>query len=299
MLTADVKCGLGNQMFIIATAICYAHRTKRKAIFEAIQASTSDFFKRPVYWKSWFHKIATQPTDVHNEIKWRDYRDVEYLYKPVELEDGKDTRLVGYFQSPQHFTGCEKLLSNTLKLPEADEEASLRLYKELISKFSDAKTLQTVAVHVRRQDYESLYSHHHHVLSTKYYAKALQFIQDWHKQAEKPEAEARKTSEQKLVYFIFSDDLQWCKTHLSFIPNAVFVNQGSDAQQLRIMSLCNHHIIANSTYGWWGAYLRRLQQGDGGTGIWIAPAKWQVNPESNKKVVQAIIPEGCQLIEDS
>jgi hypothetical protein len=58
--------------------------------------------------------------------------------------------------------------------------------------------------------------------------------------------------------FVFSDDLDWCKKNLKFLPNVVFVENPDAAQaskDMMLMSRCKHNIIANSTFSWWAAWL--------------------------------------------
>jgi hypothetical protein len=60
------------------------------------------------------------------------------------------------------------------------------------------------------------------------------------------------------TFFVFSDDIPFCKEHLPTDENYVFVDHNGETEaheDLRLMSSCRHHIIANSTFSWWGAWL--------------------------------------------
>jgi hypothetical protein len=98
---------------------------------------------------------------------------------------------------------------------------------------------ETVAIHVRRGDY--LLPQHHHFcnLDTSYYEEALQFfLQDL----------------EKYHFVIFSNDIKWCKENLIEGEMVTFIEPGTDYTDLILMSLCNHQIIANSSYSWWAAF---------------------------------------------
>jgi hypothetical protein len=77
----------------------------------------------------------------------------------------------------------------------------------------------------------------------------------------------------KPEFFVFSDDIAWCRENLRLPFPATFAPPESagpkDAFHLELMSLCKHHIIANSTFSWWGAWLNRNPQK-----IVIAPRRW-------------------------
>jgi len=59
-------------------------------------------------------------------------------------------------------------------------------------------------------------------------------------------------------WFVFSDDINWCRKNLTLGTNACYVehNTGQNSfRDMQLMSLCKHNIIANSTFSWWGAWL--------------------------------------------
>jgi hypothetical protein len=78
-------------------------------------------------------------------------------------------------------------------------------------------------------------------------------------------------------FFVFSDDIDWVEQQLSgLVPNITFVKGNSDSKNwidMMLMSNCKHHIIANSTYSWWGAWLNQNSNK-----IVIAPKKWFNDP---------------------
>jgi hypothetical protein len=92
-----------------------------------------------------------------------------------------------------------------------------------------------VSLHIRRGDY--LTDASMDVLSIDYYRSAIE-----------------KMGINK-KYVVFSDDINWCKKNLQFIPKKIFVTRNKDYLDLLTMAKFKYHITANSTFSWWGAYL--------------------------------------------
>ena len=103
---------------------------------------------------------------------------------------------------------------------------------------------ETVAIHVRRGDYlvpkHDLYCK----LDNDYYGRAI-----------KPFIDNIK----KYWFVIFSNDIEWCKENLIKGDMVTFIEQGSDYTDMVLMGLCDHHIIANSSYSWWSAFKNKNQ----------------------------------------
>jgi len=93
-----------------------------------------------------------------------------------------------------------------------------------------------------------------------------------------------KLSIDNIKFMIFSDDIEWCKT--KFVGNHFyFVENEDDYVDLYIMSFCNHNIIANSTFSWWGAYLNNYNDK-----IVIYPKKWFINDVRYTKIKADFFP---------
>ena len=116
----------------------------------------------------------------------------------------------------------------------------------------------SVAIHVRRGDYlHPSNIDNFGVCNTEYYKKAISIINNIHNDAS---------------YFIFSDDMEWTISNLNFINKATYItfeNHIPDHAELQLMTLCNAHIIANSTFSFWGAYLHNIEEA-----INIYPKRW-------------------------
>lgn len=160
--------------------------------------------------------------------------------------------LVGFWQSEAYFADIrEQLLTELVPLepPGAEDRAIIELMQQG----------ESVSVHVRRGDYVSLASAsaYHGLCSLDYYRKALAYM------AERLRAP---------TLFVFSDDPEWTRANLRspYPTHYVAHNPPESAfQDLRLMSMCRHHILANSSFSWWGAWLSSNSDQ-----IVIAPEQW-------------------------
>ena len=120
----------------------------------------------------------------------------------------------------------------------------------------DVCSKEIIALHVRRGDYVDLQSYHT-LLPIEYYTEALS----------------------KLPYvhvLVFSDDIEWCRQQPEFKGNRFFFSlNNSTAVDMCLMSLCDYHVIANSSFSWWGAWLANSKQV-------IAPSQWFGSSLSDK-----------------
>jgi hypothetical protein len=115
----------------------------------------------------------------------------------------------------------------------------------------------SISVHVRRGDYVSSAEANafHGTCGVDYYHEAISFI--------------AKTVDSPLI-FVFSDDPEWCRANLAFrFPTHYLQPDAAAANDMWLMSRCSHHVIANSSFSWWGAW---LNERDGNTTV--APKEW-------------------------
>lgn len=145
----------------------------------------------------------------------------EPKFEYTEHTISKDTDLLGYFQSPKYFPANYK--------PKLKADFLARMNGKLPAG-------EKICVQIRRGDYVNHEAYYQ--LPVTWFIKALMTIEGW---------------QEKQIIFI-SDDLGYCKVHFECLPNAHFI-PGSDIEQMAMGSLCDHHIISNSSYGWWTAYL--------------------------------------------
>lgn len=179
------------------------------------------------------------------------YHEPEFSYSETNLNAPQNKILVGYWQSEKYFSQIEDTLRRDLT-PSNEIVERNQDYRSLIGERN------AVSVHVRRGDYltnpnaASLYEE----CGVDYYQRALEYIN-------------QKT--QNPVFFIFSDDIDWCRSNLTFPGEHHFVSGEAKGphDDLYLMSQCRHHIIANSTFSWWGAWLSTAVEK-----LVISPKKW-------------------------
>jgi hypothetical protein len=175
-----------------------------------------------------------------------------FMYEPSVWKTGPNTYFIGYWQTERYFLKYENLIRDAFKFT-PDLVGRNREVAEQIS------TQNAVALHVRRGDYVTNlhYNKVHGTCSTAYYQQAVQYV---------------TAHVSNPVLYIFSDDIDWVRHHMQFDLPSVHVshNQGKYSyEDMRLMSLCRHNIIANSSFSWWSAWLNTNPQK-----IVIAPRQW-------------------------
>jgi hypothetical protein len=154
-----------------------------------------------------------------------------------------NTDLVGYFQNRKYFKNIEHEIRKEFSF--SDEIVDL--CNGYIKSVSDEG--QLISLHIRRGDYLFL-SDCHPPLDILYYENALSKF------------------DESMPVLIFSDDPEWCKSNELFSSDRFLISESnSTVYDLCLMTLCSHHIIANSSFSWWGAWLS-------GSKHVIAPSKW-------------------------
>lgn len=190
-------------------------------------------------------------------------------FHPEYLNLKNNICLVGAFQSEKYF----KMYASDIRKIFSFKTPILAISSELVTKL---QTENSVAVHIRRGDYVTspLYSTTIGALPVSYYNEAIELI-----------CEKIKNP----IFYIFSDDLNWCKENLkSENVSFYFVDDehvgAYAANYLQLLTKCKHYIISNSTFSWWGAWLSDSDNDK----IVIAPKKWFLDTSLDGK---DIVPE--------
>jgi hypothetical protein len=193
-------------------------------------------------------------------------RDFKYQELPENFDKNYGTLLVGYFQSPKYFDKCKSMIYKLLKI-----DLKTLIVKEKVK--IDFEKMITISLHFRFGDYKK-YPDIYPLLDYGYYYNSLLYIINQLDIRDKP-----------ITVLYFCEDE-------SVLESEVIINEIKkqyigirferanpkllDWEQLLLMSLCEHNIIANSTFSWWGAY---LNQNVGK--IVCYPEKWFM-PEAKK-----------------
>ncbi len=189
----------------------------------------------------------------YNQAKFQYVAETAHHFQPTFLEVEDNSYLKGNFQSELYFKAYENIIRSdfTFKNPLTG------LNKELAAQIN---TSNAVALHIRRGDYIALKQNVQKFaqIPLSFYHQAIHTISD---KIENP------------VFYVFSDDINWVKTHLKVDFPLVFVSNNHTAKSsyidMQLMSMCQHQIICNSTFSWWAAWLNNNPHK-----IVIAPKNW-------------------------
>lgn len=186
-----------------------------------------------------------------HEARQQVYKEQQEFVTDTAVFKKQQTFFYGTWQSEEYFSD----IADQIKQQFIFKQPQDPLNKAVAEKIENSTA---VSIHIRRGDY--LKTHWHNSLNVikdlTYYKNAVAHI----------EANVRNPA-----YFVFSDDMQWVKDNLP-LPNCTYVDHNSGKQSFNdmyLMSLCRHNIIANSTFSWWGAWLN-----NNSNKIVIMPERW-------------------------
>ena len=181
----------------------------------------------------------------------RTYSEDDFAYNAQTESLLDNTGIYGYLQTEKYFSHCRDLILSQLNF-KAPYRAEASEYMENIRKGS--KLLKTVSIHVRRSDY-LMFPDHHPTCSSEYYEKATSYMRE-------------KLEGSDIKFLVFSDDIEWCRGEFTGNEYQI-VDINNPFSEMYLMSICDHNIIANSSFSWWGSWI-----GDNTDRIVIAPSKW-------------------------
>lgn len=244
---------LGNQLFQFAATYGISKKLGYEVKFpidnvtDAITELFQDGIVRDVYFD--LPKLFDIPkellapkSDILKNLSYK-YSEPHFHYSGDSLLIKDGTDLQGYYQSDKYFAEVEDSLRSVLKFKPEIIRAAKKVYPVVEG--------EIISIHVRRGDYVALNSFHP-TCSPDYYAEAAQHFVD-----------------SNCHFMIFSDDIEYCKQAFGESDNIHYSIGNDQFVDLCLMSMCDHNIIANSSFSWWGAWLNPNENKKV-----IAPKKW-------------------------
>lgn len=289
-IVVKLSGGLGNQLFQYAVGRSLAIRNQRNLRLDRrfldgannatyglhqfnIDASLSgieDGIKRPPLKRD--HKIAYYLWR-HLRLAPKRFVERNLSFEPRLLEPISNIYLEGYWQSERYFSDIAETIRNDLKIITTPSQQNAEVLEKIYAS-------PAVSLHVRRGDYlHPVTQAVHGSCKTSYYLNAVRLI-------------AEKTKVEPVVY-AFSDEPEWVRENLRLpFETHVVSHNGPDKnyEDLRLMSACRHHVIANSSFSWWGAWLNAST-----SKVVVAPIRWFADPSLSNP---DIVPTSWQRLEN-
>lgn len=207
-----------------------------------------------LYWSRFPHN--TDIDTIHKyQFKWLHILNKSGLYYldlgyyPFNKKIKKNVIVSGNFESPLYFEDIKDIIKNEIVPIKNVLEKNIKLLKLI-------QSTNSVCISIRRGDFVSDKKYNYlNICNMEYFYKAEEIIK---KEIINP------------VFFIFSDDIEWCKKNLKFSIKSYY-ESGNDPvwEKLRLMYSCKHFILSNSTFSWWAQYLSTNKEK-----VVIAPKKW-------------------------
>lgn len=225
---SDLSIGsqLGSQMSQYASLFSIAQKTNHKIslIKKFLSLDREVKILKPF-------NLTCEIQSGYENIEWNNFRlneKIEFDKNCFNLSVDKNWDIHGIFNTFVYWHDHRNLILNEFKFKDEIHEKA----KKYLNNISGIK----VSIHFRRTDYLKVSSLN---LTEKYYKEAISTI-------------SRKIPNFKLI--VFSDDMEWCKQNIKG-DNIIYCEDFINYEDMCIMSLCDHNIIANSCFSWWGAYL--------------------------------------------
>lgn len=254
MVSVKLQGGLGNQLFQIFTCIAYSltHKVSFRLPLEKEDKTSAKGDLRPTYWKSLLSRLIPFLSSDRN-IYFPNviFYQQGFHYSPIPTNIDPDTQFIGYFQSDKYFDHQRENILKMLNINEIQEKI-----KERFHMYFDQENTTVISMHFRLGDYKHL-SGFHDVIPLEYYKKALDYM------LEKIDGNVR------VILFGEKQDEHILKGNKEELErytenkNIEFIQCGFDIHdydQMILMSLCDHNIIANSSFSWFGAYLNENKE---------------------------------------
>jgi len=243
--------GLGNQLFQIFAAISYGIRFGRKIVLPYSETLNTGIARR-TYWDDFLSSIKMITTFnerngySNNDLaKFVQYREQGHHYSELANVQNKEISLFGYFQSPLYFEKEKETIFSIIRLSDSKNKTN--------DKYPQYHCIDSISMHFRLGDYKHQQDYHPVLPYDYYYNSLLHIVKN-----------IDITKRMTVLYFCEKEDNDTVLKTISRLsdcfPDITFVKVDDtieDWQQMLIMSNCDHNIIANSSFSWWGAYFNK------------------------------------------
>lgn len=285
MISVRLAGGLGNQMFQYACGRALARRSGHELVLDTTLLHRPELTMPRPYGLGVFRlaarlatpaELAEQPSALERlkarlglrvASGWNLLNEPHFHFTPgLFPAQFQRLALLGFWQSEKYFCDHADIIRRDFSLR---PEHAVRLDTALLERMRSAAS---ISLHIRRGDYvtDASTSHIHGVCPPDYYRRAATQLAA---QVRAPE------------FFVFTDDPAWARENLKLDFPQHLVSDGSwqDFEELILMSHCRHHIIANSSFSWWGAWLDPRPDK-----LVCAPKAWfQHSPNDTRDLVPA------------
>lgn len=245
-VTVNIMGGLGNQLFQLVHLLNYSIEYDIPFYLEKQPQERKD---RPYYWDNFLKSMKPfleEPGTTKGPRQ--DITEPGFHYSepphPSTTNQHQNIRFLGYYQSYKYFAKHTKQIIQMLNINSQREQ----VYHKFKNKYNFSTN--PVSMHFRIGDYKTVGPGCHPITPITYYVEAIKYIQD------------QNNPIKQIIYFYESQDQEIIDQHINTLnktyPNIEFIpidHTIPDYEQMLIMSLCSNHIIPNSTFSWWGAYL--------------------------------------------
>lgn len=261
MISVKLAGGLGNQLFQIFCCIAYSLRYNLDFV---LPDTTRDGFRKKTYWDNLLMNLKCY---LRKEIKLKKFNEKQFHFK--EILEVDNIILNGYFQSWKYFI---------------DKYDQIYKLLDLDSKKIPYKVKNACSMHFRLGDYK-FKQDFHNLLPIEYYDKALDYLvnhtrDDW-------DIYYFCESQDNRIVKLTVDELKNKYNNLNFIKVS---DEKDDWEQLLMMSNCEHNIIANSTFSWWGSFLNSNKKK-----IVVCPDIW-FGPHNKNNKIDDLFYQNCVRI---
>lgn len=261
MIITEIKGGFGNQLFSYACAYSLAKKHQDKLILDKniydlgyfrpfeLDKLQIDYdtvlIKNHVPFDRYAHPFRTKFYQLKRACKIglftkKVVETREFEYHPELLTYKTNVLLSGYWQNYKYFHAYCKDIQRQFMPKKA-------FSKEISHLMTSLKNENSVCMHIRRGDYATFKGGK--CLSMDYYKEALTMIEN--------------AFHGNYKIYVFSDDISFVKEMFVYKPNFCYLSDSytlTDLEEFFVMSACKNHIIANSTYSWWAAYLNTNEE---------------------------------------